>query len=495
VSPTTLNLSTEVGDALGVTVGLDFRPGISTSTFKVVDPSGRFASAVAATNNGGGHYSLGLTVLPPAATGTFSGTIGLRLCGSADCIASADLAGSPLQVAYTLTVSPYTGLVSPPTASGLPEWETFQGNAAHTGFVPVTLDPARFAQRWQWTMPATLNGSPSPVTTGSGVALVSSASYFQPATLFALDEADGSVKWSHDFGSIFAANHPATGGGRAFVATSGHADTFMWSFDLLTGEQKFKTQFDSQWEHYLAPVFRNGYVYTDGGPYGGMFRFKAATGTRSWFGSLGQYDLWSPAVDDNRAYAYTGYMMSALDVNTGIPVRSISDPTFNWRGYALNLSPVLPGDGSVLVVNGIYAFPQPSRNELVRFDMDAGTAMWRMQGMFASNPVVDGNTVFVANSSTRQLEARSLADGTLLWAWQPESGTETLPVGNLVLTRNLVFVSTSAATRAIDRTTHQVVWSAPQLGALAISSNSVLYISNTSQTSGPARTVTSYSLQ
>jgi len=50
-------------------------------------------------------------------------------------------------------------------------------------------------------------------------------------------------------------------------------------------------------------------------------------------------------------------------------------------------------------------------------------------------------------------------------------------MSDVLVTDNLVFVSTNAGTYAIDRTTHQSVWSYPQFGSVAISANGVLYIS------------------
>src|SRR2546429_7043728 len=65
------------------------------------------------------------------------------------------------------------------------------------------------------------------------------------------------------FRSLFTLNHPAVAGGRVFVASSGHSDTYMWSFNLDDGALEFQTPFESQWEHYLAPTFKDGFVYTD----------------------------------------------------------------------------------------------------------------------------------------------------------------------------------------------------------------------------------------
>jgi hypothetical protein len=264
--------------------------------------------------------------------------------------------------------------------------------------------------------------------------------------------------------------------GRVFVASSGHQDTFMWSFDVNDGTFKYKTPFDSQWEHYLAPVVKNGYVFTDGGGYGGMYRFKERTGQRTWFGALDQYDLWSPAVDDLYAYAYTGYSFAALDVRTGARAFTVNNPSFNWWGYSINIAPVLPGDGSVVVVDGVFNYGSAHSNSLIRYSISGQNESWRVSGSFASDPVVAGGTLYVINSATNALEARSLATGQLQWSWTPGATGETVNVGNLVLTENLVFVATTSGTRAISLSTHQSVWSNPAVGHLALSSNRKLYI-------------------
>jgi hypothetical protein len=46
----------------------------------------------------------------------------------------------------------------------------------------------------------------------------------------------------------------------------------------------------------------------------------------------------------------------------------------------------------------------------------------------------------------------------------------------VLLTDSTIFVATSSTTYGIDRATHQVVFSYPMSGRLALSSNGVLYI-------------------
>ena len=70
----------------------------------------------------------------------------------------------------------------------------------------------------------------------------------------------------------------------------------------------------------------------------------------------------------------------------------------------------------------------------------------------------------------------SEADGSKQWTWTPPAGDDTKFVGDVLVTNNLVFVSTDASTYAIDRSTHLPVWSYAASGSLALSANGVLYI-------------------
>ena len=78
------------------------------------------------------------------------------------------------------------------------------------------------------------------------------------------------------------------------------------------------------------------------------------------------------------------------------------------------------------------------------------------------------------------LAARSEADGSLLWSWAaPLSDVITQPPSDILVTDNLVFVSTDGATYSIELTTHIAAWTLPYPGRLAISDPGVLYLSLT----------------
>jgi outer membrane protein assembly factor BamB len=313
------------------------------------------------------------------------------------------------------------------------------------------------------------------VTTSSGLAVVSATGHDSPGYLVALNEADGTTAWQHGFGSVHGVEHPAASAGRVFVATSGRQDAAMWSFELATGQQLFRTPFEAQGEHYLAPTFKNGLIYTNGGYYGGMYAFTGHSGVMRWFAELAQYDLWSPAVDDAHAYVHTGNEWVAVNHATGIQSFAVPSSTFNWRGYSLNIAPVIDTPDTLVVVDGVYEHSAETRhdNHLIRYSISGRSELWRVNGSFASNPATANGRIYVLNTAPDGLDVYDAANGAKLWSW---AAPEDIPSGNLVVTDNLVFARTRAATYAIDIATRQHVWSTPRTGHLALSSNGVLYI-------------------
>jgi outer membrane protein assembly factor BamB len=345
------------------------------------------------------------------------------------------------------------------------------------------LDHNKFTPRWNWSNPTanvnTGNNVLSRLVTGSGKAVIASTGFATQSNqtyIYALNEATGVIDWQYNFGVLSRVNDPSVTDGRVFVASSGHSDTFMWSFDVNTGALKYKTAFESQWDRYLAPAIKNGYIYTNGGYFGGMNRFKEATGKLNWFASLEQYDGWSPAVDDNYAYAYTGDKLHAVNLTTGMTEFTIPN---NGSTATFGATPVLLGDGTALVVDAKSSAYSVFSFHLIRYDLNTRTELWRAPGSFASDPVVAAGAVYVLNTQSNALEAYRLSDGALLWSWSPSDTNEKVSVGfNLIVTNNLLFVSSANATYAIDLATHQPVWSNSHTGGLSLSSNKVLYITS-----------------
>ena len=99
-----------------------------------------------------------------------------------------------------------------------------------------------------------------------------------------------------------------------------------------------------------------------------------------------------------------------------------------------------------------------------------------VSGDYPSAPAYANGRVYVANNNPVRLEVRAESDGKLIWSWVPQQAGDVAFISEVLLTKNLAFVSTNLATYAIDLTTHLAVWSVPLVGKLLLSSNGVLYI-------------------
>jgi cysteine-rich repeat protein len=344
----------------------------------------------------------------------------------------------------------------------IPAWQTYQGNAAHTGFVPLMLDPADFTVRWTSAIPGapTLN----PVTAANGRVFVSSSDRY----LRALDARTGAIEWTSSLGGVDLVDPPAYAHGSVYLQTGHHSNSYLWSFDAANGANRFRASYYNVGRRYYAPTPYDGGVYIAGGrsnvSFGGSYGFGGASGSQLWFASLDMYDLFTPAVDDTFVYAFTGsFIPELIVISRATGARSFSIPaSFYWSGWSLNVAPVIGAQENILAIQG---------GQLLSFDLAGQTIAWHIQEAFEGQPAVAGGVVYAINGGV--LQAHDESDGALLWQWQAPTGSLT---GSFVVTANLLFVATSSTTYAVDLRTHEPVWQHPVSGHLALSNEGALLI-------------------
>jgi outer membrane protein assembly factor BamB len=373
--------------------------------------------------------------------------------------------------ALMLRVSAAALALSCPAAAQV-TWPMYQANASHDGYIPVSFDPTTFVPLWE-TRLSIQDLEVNPVAAADGKVFASLRVYFHDGIdqLFALDASDGSVLWSESFGAVFSVNPPAYSEGKVYLQVGNHgSDTHLYEYDATTGNRLNDGPFSAQWERYYAPTLHAGRIYINGGYYGGMYAFDfSEVPAQQWFVQLDQFDQWTPAVDGQYAYAYTGSEMSIVGLDTGIELWTIPDPNFVWGGWSMNLAPVLGGMDDVLATQG---------GRLISFDLADHTIRYEIPDEFSGQVSVRQGVVYAFNSGN--LEAREQLTGSFLWSWEVPVGWEL--VGSMILTdahaivhARQISVPNDEATYAIDLESHQDVWSYPVGGQLAWSQG-VLYI-------------------
>lgn len=178
-------------------------------------------------------------------------------------------------------------LVLPLAAAGQ-SWGTYQGNASHTGYVPITIAAERGIQHlWSREFAGPLN----PVAIGDGRIFVSESTFFTAGRgLHAVDAHTGATAWSHpDFGEVSSVNPPAYANGAVYLQTgrdtlSAHEPS-LHAFDGATGTARFTVPFEAQWGRFFAPTSYLGDVFstaaTMAAPTGSMAQVAPSAGLPS----------------------------------------------------------------------------------------------------------------------------------------------------------------------------------------------------------------------
>ena len=344
------------------------------------------------------------------------------------------------------------------------EWVSYQGDGAHRGYFPVTLDPVAFRERWV----KALSGTPlNPVAVGQGAIYITPNSYFgSQQKAWALDLTNGQQRWAVDFGSINGVQPPVAANGLLYLTTSGQQDSYLYALDAATGSQRFRSPYGNQWGRWLAPVVAGSRVHMGGGTYGGLYAFDGTSGAELWFsGTTGQNDGWTPAVDNGLVYAYslgTPGRLTAFDASSGALSYEILDTGGSFFGFAQGLSPVLGGPGEAFLNLG---------GMLTSFDLGQRSVRWQIKGQFSGNAAYANGVLYIVNGG--QLEARLSSDASLLWAWKPANKSL---IPTVMVTKNLVFVKTDDRVYAIDLAARREVWSYAASGELTPSAQGYLFI-------------------
>lgn len=462
------------GDVLGLKLeGQWTFAGTGPVYLQLRDASASFSLPAVQAANPDNRIALDIATLATLEPGKRAGTLELRACRDAAC--AQPFSSAPASVAYELNVA------------AVPDWATHQANARHSGEVAIRLDPAKFSKAWEWRRPVGSEpiGGINPVVTKAGKVLVTTDVYFGEARLYALSEANGSVVWQQSMGNVPAFNPPAVGDTKVYAAVTGHEATYLWAFDLETGVFQFKSPFEGQWPHFLAPTVMGDTVYQGSGYYGGQIKaYAGGDGALRWSAMPnGVWDMFTPAVDDQAVYHHNGASLFVFDKVTGAEKARIADPFGGQSGYSYHGAPVLGSRGNVIAFAGGAFSGRASSNteqyeqrKLSSFSISAAKYEWSTASAYLTAPAVGAGFVYAARNNPAALDAIDESTGQVAWSWSPPAGTDSEFHRNLVLTKTHLFVSTDRNVYALDLKTRQAVWTYPAPGMLAISAGRTLYI-------------------
>ncbi|SDA67800.1 MULTISPECIES: PQQ-binding-like beta-propeller repeat protein [unclassified Janthinobacterium] len=442
-----------------------------------------------------GSWLMDFSVKPGLAEGTYTGTVDFAVSVS-------PFPGTPnyqpRTASYSITVAGMKGTLSPlRPLSGAADWEGYNGNAAHTAYVPVTLDASKFTRRWSWKGAVNASGastSISPLVAANGLVYFNEElaiddtaerfKYLYTYRLSALSETDGAATWQTELKLDYVPGAPGVSGNRLVMAGVNDASTF----DALSGARLAAARQPNTngvlvaSSPMTAPTLFGGNAYLGGN--NDVISLDATTGQNRWSTSLdlpklNNVDEWTPAVSASTVYSNAAGTLTAFNIADGSKRFSVAVPGQVVGGTgksSLRQAPVLVDDNTVLLLN---QRPYPGKavdNSLSLVDAGSRSVRWTVNGRFTTQPVVARGVIYVGNDSGKVIEARNVSDGAVLWTWPLASVGEEVLNGDLIVTNNLLFVAGGRNTHALDLASRQAAWTYRLSGTLSLSRNGVLYI-------------------
>lgn len=465
-SEASLDLATYLGEPLSFSINAKVSGDLVGQNYNVaaIDPAGLTVAPVNINANAFG-ISATFQSAPSLTVGSYTSNLEIRLCRDEPKSCKQPVPGSPWIVPLKLTVLPSANLSSLKAVPGLNSWSTYQGNPAHTGYVPASFDVSKFTRRWSLPAVRDLWADLNAAANDNGlVFLTRNGSFYGNSELVAISEDSGGYAWRTDMGMLWRVNAPAAANGRVYVTSTGSQDSYFWVFDQKTGKLLSKTAMSSRGGLYLAPTVVGTDIYTENGYNGGMSKFTNSGNTLAWTIGLGPKESWTPAVDGRYAYGYMSGYLAAVDLADGASAFELRDDgnRFGPTGRPV----VLSDNNTAFVVEG---------GQLMAFDLSKRTRAWSVNVSPNVQPAYGNGNVYVFNADGTVLAVHASDSGNLLWTSNPLGSVYDKRV---IVTKNLAFVSSNSRTLAIDLATHKTVWSYPLGGDLSVSSRGVLYILN-----------------
>lgn len=411
----------------------------------------------------------------------------------------------------------------PPPPVVIADWQTFQGDAAHTAHVDAKYKVSDFSQAWTWTMPPGTRNWMNLVATGAGKIYVTEDA--QQSHLYALDETTGTLVWSMQFADSIETGGPAYANGLVYVtAQTGAELSGGWGADVhvvsaASGIETATSGVHSQMGRFFPMTPFKTAVYSSNddffsvngaGSYYGteLTSFSADGSTRNWISYQPQsesYTSQSVAVDDDHVYFYRSYSsggaskaLVVLDRSSGTPVKEIVDARDEYTDYDYDGAPMISSPGHVIAFSNGQFLTSVSLEEsfhprvLIRYDIAAGAIDWTTAAEYITAPAVSQGSVFAASNTVNRMDAIDEQTGSVQWSWPAPAGE--MFIRNIVAANNLVFVSTDRAVYAIDIATHQQAWSIAVPGALSVASLKYLLIASPARRDNAPATLTAVRL-
>ncbi len=354
----------------------------------------------------------------------------------------------------------------PTDATSMPEaaaWNGLQGNAAHSGFIGINIAQENLSLSWSVDLSEYMNNT-HPLVAENGKVVAVGTGYYDENSIVFLNSLSGNIQETIDMSHLRSLSGASLNDGNVYFHTRDNQNSYLYGYNLNSGDQVLDSEIDSSWSNHLAPTIYDNAIYMAGGYSGRLYKMDPESGEALWSQEVNQCDGWAPAVDENHVYYYTrGFYIA--NKATG----EVEHSNTELDSYEC-LTPVLGNadDAFIIIDRNLYAFDTQTAE--IKWRNTSSDYYQRYFGM----PAVGLDKVYALKNG--DLVALDVYTGEQVWSWSTSNHYDLR--GNIAISMNLVFVQDYNNTYAIDVNTHEQVWSYPTAGSVTISKEGTVYITS-----------------
>lgn len=371
-------------------------------------------------------------------------------------------------------------LLSINTSFANQSWLTDQGNAGHTGYIPIQTNPANYHLLWERKIGAADHRgyvSDSPI-------ILNDHLYYLIRDVIdyviAIDSSTGKTIWSKSLGE--QGNARISGlyyyDGKLITVARDLSMKQMVSLNADNGNVLTTTQipsdfniFDLYQNDLLMDTFCNGSTPI-------LSSTNLKEDKINWEYSHDNHSCIIPehAMNNHYIMIRNHKSLSFLDSSTGQLSFNMNLPKGNQPSGLIRYPVLDTRTNTAYIVDGDYEMPT-SEATLYAMDLETKSVRWQLPMQAGStNPVVVENTVFSVSSDDQTLNAINAVTGKIEWTWQPDEGGDIFPEDPPIATTDVIFVEGNKNTYAVSLATHKTVWKIPRFGRMSIADGKLFII-------------------
>lgn len=415
-----------------------------------------------------------------------------------------------LKTKIFLSILAVTIAIIPCIALANNDWTALQGNPAHTGFVEIKTDPAKFHVLWSKTLILEKNdkedvflGNYVGMVVGDHIAFIAlnnmlgdDASQFS-SKLIAVNVNNGEIIWQNKtrFCKTIVAGIPALAydNNEILVTASENGACKIKLYQAQTGllSKEVYLEQEKNLKRISSIIASHDNIYIGGESVNEdiLYSINRLTGQKNWtHSSFKLYLLSEPTISDNYILQPSKKIspeetmgVEAVDYLSGHSLFKIEEPSTElpYSQGGRKAYPVLDEHYKV----AYYTTGDMFQFDLTAYDLEKRKIKWTAPFEFTpTQPVVAGDDVYyiAVSPGNQQLELHAInaADGKTQWKWHSLDKNDGY-IDNLltdpVATKDLIFIPGNKKTFAISRKTHEKVWDIALTGQLVIADN-ILFI-------------------